>query len=69
MKQVIDAVVKELKGKNPGMDVFKMCLRVAMDASGFEFTQEDWNKLYDECSKGIGFDPLDERGVLVVEYR
>lgn len=68
MKQVIDAVVKELKGKNPGMDVCKMCLRIAMDASGLEFTQEEMNKLHDECLKGIGFNPLDERGILIIKY-
>ena len=68
MKQVIDAVIKELQGKNPGRDVIKMCLRVAMDASGFEFTHDEWNKLYDECALALAFDPLDERGPLLVKY-
>ena len=48
MKQIIDAVVKELKGKNPGMDVFKMCLRVAVNTSGLEFTDEELNAIFKE---------------------
>lgn len=59
MNNVIEAVVNELKDKNPGMDVLKMCIRVAIATSEFEYTENERIEIFNECSNRIGFDPLE----------
>ena len=65
MEQIVNAVVKELEGKNPGMDVIKMCLRVALSMSTFKFSEKERIELYDRVAQRLGFDPLEP--VLVIK--
>lgn len=64
MKQIVDAVIKELKDKNASMDVVKMCIRVAISASGFEVTNEEFGEIFQMVQNGCPFDPLEPVTVL-----
>lgn len=57
MKNIADAVIKELKDKNASMDVIKMCIRVAISASGIEITEKEFGEIFDTVILGCPFDP------------
>ncbi len=57
MKKIADAVINELKGKNASMDLIKMCIRVAISASGFEITEKEFGEIFDMVILGCPFSP------------
>ena len=47
MKNIIDTVVSEM-ADSTGLDEIKKALRIAIKASGLEFTESAWNYMMDE---------------------
>lgn len=60
MNKIEVIVYEELKGKNAGSDTIKMLVRVAIKASGIEFTEEEINGIMTELLYSLPFNPLEE---------
>lgn len=51
--EIVAAVLKELKGKNAGMDIIKMCVRIALNMSGEEWLDDEHDEARKEIVKRI----------------
>lgn len=60
MNKIEVIVYNELKDKNAGLDTIKMLVRVAIKASGVEFTEEETNEIMTELLYSLPFNPLDD---------
>lgn len=42
--KIVDVVLAELKGKNAGMEIIKMCVRIALNMAGEEWLDDAHDK-------------------------